>query len=199
MKEIRSSLLSTGISKKRNDGNAETLAFIGSPEIVTAFALAGSLKFNPLTDSLTGTDGKQFKLTAPTAQELPEKGFIADEEGFIPPAKDGDQVVVDVKPTSERLQLLEPFEAWDGNDYANLPILMKALGKCTTDHISAAGPWLRYRGHIDRISDNMFIGATNAFSNEIGAGLDVLSGGKKGVSSCRAPLQIRKSRLGSNW
>jgi aconitate hydratase len=165
--------------QKRNDGNAETLAFIGSPEIVTAFALAGSLKFNPLTDSLTGTDGKQFKLTAPTAQELPEKGFIADEDGFIPPAKDGDKVVVDVKPTSERLQLLEPFEAWDGNDYANLPVLMKALGKCTTDHISAAGPWLRYRGHIDRISDNMFIGATNAFSNEIGAGLDVLSGDRK--------------------
>ncbi len=165
--------------QKRNDGNAETLAFIGSPEIVTAFALAGSLKFNPLTDSLTGTDGKQFKLTAPTAQELPEKGFIADEDGFIPPAKDGDRVVVDVKPTSERLQLLEPFEAWDGNDYANLPVLMKALGKCTTDHISAAGPWLRYRGHIDRISDNMFIGATNAFSNEIGAGLDVLSGERK--------------------
>ncbi|MBA3994121.1 MAG: aconitate hydratase, partial [Cyanobacteria bacterium DS2.3.42] len=165
--------------QKRNDGNAETLAFIGSPEIVTAFALAGSLKFNPLTDSLTGTDGKQFKLTAPTAQELPEKGFIADEDGFIPPAKDGDKVVVDVKPTSERLQLLEPFEAWDGNDYANLPVLMKALGKCTTDHISAAGPWLRYRGHIDRISDNMFIGATNAFSNEIGAGLDILSGERK--------------------
>lgn len=165
--------------QKRNDGNAETLAFIGSPEIVTAFALAGSLKFNPLTDSLTGTDGKEFKLTAPTAQELPEKGFIADEEGFIPPAKDGDQVVVDVKPTSERLQLLEPFEAWDGKDYENLPVLMKALGKCTTDHISAAGPWLRYRGHIDRISDNMFIGATNAFSKEIGSGLDVLSGERK--------------------
>lgn len=165
--------------QKRNDGNAETLAFIGSPEIVTAFALAGSLKFNPLTDSLTGTDGKEFKLTAPTAQELPEKGFIADEEGFIPPAKDGDKVVVDVKPTSERLQLLEPFEAWDGKDYENLPVLMKALGKCTTDHISAAGPWLRYRGHIDRISDNMFIGATNAFTKEIGSGLDVLSGDRK--------------------
>lgn len=165
--------------QKRNDGNAETLAFIGSPEIVTAFALAGSLKFNPLTDTLKGTDGKEFKLTAPSADELPEKGFIADEEGFIPPAKDGDKVVVDVKPTSERLQLLEPFEAWDGKDYTDLPILMKALGKCTTDHISAAGPWLRYRGHIDKISDNMFIGATNAFSNEIGTGLDVLSGERK--------------------
>jgi aconitate hydratase len=165
--------------QKRNDGNAETLAFIGSPEIVTAFALSGSLKFNPLTDSLKGADGKEFKLTPPTALELPEKGFIADEEGYIPPAKDGDKVVVDVKPTSERLQLLEPFEAWDGRDYTDLPVLMKALGKCTTDHISAAGQWLRYRGHIDKISDNMFIGATNAFSNEIGAGLDVLDGERK--------------------
>ncbi|PZM81278.1 MAG: aconitate hydratase [Candidatus Melainabacteria bacterium] len=165
--------------QKRNDGNAETLAFIGSPEIVTAFALAGSLKFNPLTDTLKGTDGKEFKLNPPTAQELPEKGFIADETGFIPPAKDGDKVVVDVKPTSERLQLLEPFEAWDGKDYVDLPILMKALGKCTTDHISAAGPWLRYRGHLDKISDNMFSGATNAFTKDIGIGLDVLNGERK--------------------
>lgn len=165
--------------QKRNDGNAETLAFIGSPEIVTALALAGSLKFNPLTDTLKGTDGKEFKLSPPTAQELPEQGFIADETGFIPPAKDGDKVVVDVKPTSERLQLLEPFEAWDGKDYVNLPILMKALGKCTTDHISAAGPWLRYRGHLDKISDNMFSGATNAFTKDIGIGLDVLNGERK--------------------
>lgn len=165
--------------QKRNDGNAETLAFIGSPEIVTAFALAGSLKFNPLTDTLKGTDGKEFKLNPPTAQELPEQGFIADETGFIPPAKDGDKVVVDVKPTSERLQLLEPFEAWDGKDYVDLPILMKALGKCTTDHISAAGPWLRYRGHLDKISDNMFSGATNAFTKDIGIGLDVLNGERK--------------------
>ena len=165
--------------QKRNDGNAETLAFIGSPEIVTALALAGSLKFNPLTDTLKGTDGKEFKLNPPTAQELPEQGFIADETGFIPPAKDGDKVVVDVKPTSERLQLLEPFEAWDGKDYVNLPILMKALGKCTTDHISAAGPWLRYRGHLDKISDNMFSGATNAFTKDIGIGLDVLNGERK--------------------
>lgn len=165
--------------QKRNDGNAETLAFIGSPEIVTAFALAGSLKFNPLTDTLKGTDGKEFKLNPPTAQELPEQGFIADETGFIPPAKDGDKVVVDVKPDSERLQLLLPFEAWDGKDYLELPVLMKALGKCTTDHISAAGPWLRYRGHLDKISDNMFSGATNAFTKEIGVGLDVLANDKK--------------------
>lgn len=165
--------------QKRNDGNAETLAFIGSPEIVTAMALAGSLKFNPITDTLKGTDGKEFKLTPPTAQELPEKGFIADETGYIPPAKDGDKVIVDVKDDSERLQLLLPFEAWNGNDYTELPVLMKALGKCTTDHISAAGPWLRYRGHLDKISDNMFSGATNAFSKDIGVGLDVLNGDRK--------------------
>lgn len=165
--------------QKRNDGNAETLAFIGSPEIVTALALSGSLKFNPLTDTLKGADGKEFKLNPPTALELPEQGFIADEDGFIPPAKDGDKVVVDVKPDSQRLQLLEPFEAWDGKDYENLPILMKALGKCTTDHISAAGPWLRYRGHLDKISDNMFSGATNAFTNDVGIGLDVLNGDRK--------------------
>jgi len=165
--------------QKRNDGNAETLAFIGSPEIVTAFALSGSLKFNPLTDTLKGTDGKEFKLNPPTAQELPEQGFIADETGFIPPAKDGDKVVVDVKPDSERLQLLEPFEAWNGKDYLDLPVLMKALGKCTTDHISAAGPWLRFRGHLDRISDNMFSGAINAFTNDVGVGLNVLSNERK--------------------
>lgn len=165
--------------QKRNDGNPETLAFIGSPEIVTAFAIAGSLKFNPLTDTLKGSDGKEFKLSPPQAQELPEKGFIADESGFIAPAKDGDKVVVDVKPDSQRLQLLEPFEAWNGKDYENLPILMKALGKCTTDHISAAGPWLRYRGHLDKISDNMFMSATNAFTNDVGIGLDVLDGERK--------------------
>ncbi len=165
--------------QKRNDGNPETLAFIGSPEIVTAFAIAGSLKFNPLTDTLKGSDGKEFKLNPPVAQELPEQGFIADESGFIPPAKDGDKVVVDVKPDSQRLQLLEPFEAWNGKDYVDLPILMKALGKCTTDHISAAGPWLRYRGHLDKISDNMFMSATNAFTNDVGIGLDVLDGERK--------------------
>ncbi|MBX9951956.1 MAG: aconitate hydratase [Candidatus Obscuribacterales bacterium] len=165
--------------QKRNDGNPETLAFIGSPEIVTAFAIAGSLKFNPLTDTLKGADGKEFKLNPPQALELPEQGFIADESGFIPPAKDGDKVVVDVKPDSQRLQLLEPFEAWNGKDFVDLPILMKALGKCTTDHISAAGPWLRYRGHLDKISDNMFMSATNAFTNDVGIGLDVLDGERK--------------------
>ncbi|MBC7998976.1 MAG: aconitate hydratase [Leptolyngbya sp.] len=165
--------------QKRNDGNPDTLAFIGSPEIVTAMALAGSLKFNPLTDTLKGKDGEDVKLLPPEAPELPARGFIADETGFIPPAKDGDQVQVDVKPDSQRLQLLEPFQAWDGKDLFDLPILMKALGKCTTDHISAAGPWLKYRGHLDKISDNMFSGATNAFTSDVGITLDVLNGEKK--------------------
>lgn len=165
--------------QKRNDGNPETLAFIGSPEIVTAMALAGSLKFNPLTDTLKGKNGEEVKLTPPEAPELPSRGFIADETGFIPPAKDGDKVQVDVKPDSDRLQLLAPFEAWNEKDLLDLPILMKALGKCTTDHISAAGPWLKYRGHLDKISDNMFSGATNAFTGDVGITLDVLNGEKK--------------------
>ncbi len=164
--------------QKRNDGNAETLAFIGSPEIVTAFALAGSLSFNPITDTITTESGKKVKLAPPTADELPGKGFVCENKGYIAPAADGDKVSVIVSKDSERLQLLEPFAAWNGKDYKQLPVLMKALGKCTTDHISAAGPWLRYRGHLDRISDNMFIGATNAFTKETGVGIDVLSGEK---------------------
>lgn len=167
--------------QKRNDGNAETLAFIGSPEIVTAFALAGKLSFNPLKDSLETKDGQKIKLEPPTAPELPAKGFVSEDSGYIAPAADGDSVKVIVKPDSERLQLLAPFAAWDGKDYKDLPVLLKALGKCTTDHISPAGTWLRYRGHLDKISDNMFIGAINAFSpdKEPGVGLDVLDGQRK--------------------
>ncbi len=161
--------------QKRNDGNAETLAFIGSPEIVTAFALAGRISFNPMTDSIK-TDSGEVKLAPPTADELPANGFVCENKGYIAPAEDGDKVSVVVKPDSERLQLLEPFAPWNGKDYEKLPVLMKALGKCTTDHISAAGPWLRFRGHLDRISDNMFIGATNAFTKETGVGLNVLNG-----------------------
>jgi aconitate hydratase len=162
--------------QKRNDGNATTLAFIGSPEIVTAFALAGKLTFNPLTDKIKGADGVEFKLIPPEAPELPSKGFLCVEVSYQEPAADGSGVKVIVKPDSDRLQLLEPFEPWNGQDYIKLPLLLKALGKCTTDHISPAGPWLRFRGHIDRISDNMFIGAINAFTKEPGVGLDVLSG-----------------------
>lgn len=162
--------------QKRNDGNAETLAFIGSPEIVTALALAGKLSFNPLTDTIATPSGGQVKLKEPVASELPSNGFICEKDGFVPPAEDGDKVQVIVKDDSSRLQLLAPFAPWNGKDYNNLPILMKALGKCTTDHISAAGPWLKFRGHLDRISDNMFIGAINAFTKDVGIGLDVISG-----------------------
>lgn len=165
--------------QKRNDGNPETYAFIGSPEIVTAFALAGSLSFNPLKDKLKGADGKDFQLQPPEAPELPSKGFVSEDSGYVPPAPDGDQVQVIVKPDSERLQLLEPFDPWNKKDFVKLPVLLKALGKCTTDHISAAGPWLRYRGHLDKISDNMFTGAINAFTKEPGIGLDVLTGERK--------------------
>jgi aconitate hydratase len=161
---------------RRNDGNPETLAFIGSPEIVTAFALAGRLSFNPLKDELKAPDGTIIHLDPPVADELPENGFISEDSGYIEPAVDGSKVQVSVKPDSERLQLLEPFAPWDGKDYMKLPVVLKAVGKCTTDHISPAGPWLRYRGHIDRISDNMFIGANNAFAKNPGEGFDVLTG-----------------------
>ncbi len=165
--------------RRRNDGNAETLAFIGSPEIVTALAFAGRLTFNPLTDSLPGPDGQPVKLDPPRAEELPARGFVSEDSGYIAPPADGEEVEVLVLPDSERLQLLEPFPAWDGQDYHGLPVLLKAAGKCTTDHISPAGAWLRYRGHLDKISDNMFIGAVNAFTQETGVGLDVLTGERK--------------------
>ena len=161
---------------RRNDGNAATLAFIGSPEIVTALALAGSLTFNPMTDTLSGPDGEQVKLVPPTADELPTGGFDPGEDAFVPPGQNGSDVEVSVAPDSERLELLAPFAAWDGQDLSELLVLLKAKGKCTTDHISPAGPWLRYRGHLDRISDNMFIGAENAFSQGAGTGINVLSG-----------------------
>jgi aconitate hydratase len=165
--------------QKRNDGNPQTLAFIGSPEIVTAFALSGSLSFNPMTDKLKAPDGTELQLLPPEAPELPANGFISADAGYIAPAKDGDKVAVAVAPDSERLQLLEPFSAWDGKDYVELPILLKADGKCTTDHISPAGPWLRYRGHLDKISDNMFIGAINAFTKQSGTGKDLFDGETK--------------------
>ncbi|HUX61369.1 MAG TPA: aconitate hydratase, partial [Ignavibacteriaceae bacterium] len=149
---------------KRNDGNPETLAFVASPEITTALAIAGSLSFNPMTDVLINDKGEKVKLDPPTGEELPPKGFIKDENGFLPPAKDGSSVEVKVNPQSDRLQLLKSFEPWDGKDYVDLPVLLKAKGKCTTDHISMAGPWLKYRGHLDNISNNMFIGAINAYT-----------------------------------
>ncbi len=164
---------------KRNDGNAETLAFIASPEIVVAQALAGRLDFNPMTDALVGADGVEFRLEPPSGDELPAKGFDPGELGYIAPVADGSAVVVAVDPTSDRLQLLEPFAPWDGADFIELPLLLKAQGKCTTDHISAAGPWLRYRGHLENICGNLYLGAINAYTGEAGKGLDVLDGETK--------------------
>lgn len=161
---------------RRNDGNPDTCAFISSPEIVVALSIAGRLSFNPLKDELTASDGKAVKLDPPKpAPEIPKNGFVTVHEGYVPPSKDSDKVKVIVSDDSERLQLLAPFGPWDGKDYENLPVLLKAQGKCTTDHISPAGPWLRFRGHLDKISDNMFTGAVNAFTGKTGEGLDVLS------------------------
>ncbi len=151
---------------KRNDGNPNTHAFMGSPEIVTAMALSGHLSFNPLTDTLTNDKGEQVKLAEPKGVELPPKGFDVKDPGFLPPAKDGSNVQVVVKPDSDRLQLLTPFPAWDGKNLTGAVLLIKAKGKCTTDHISMAGPWLRYRGHLDNISNNTLTGAINAFNGE---------------------------------
>jgi aconitate hydratase len=166
---------------KRNDGNPETLAFVASPEITTALAIAGSLSFNPVTDELTNDKGERVKLNPPVGEELPPKGFDEGSSGFIPPAKDGSSVEVKVDPKSERLQLLEPFKKWDGEDLVDLPVLLKAKGKCTTDHISMAGPWLKFRGHLDNISNNMFIGATNAYSGDTGKVKNIFSGETKSV------------------
>lgn len=160
----------------RNDANPDTMAFIGSPEIVTAMALSGSMSFNPLTDTLEAADGSEVRLDPPDAPELPEGGFAEAKGGFLAPVEDAKGVEVIVKPGSERLQILEPFQPWDGKDLLDMLVLLKAKGKCTTDHISPAGPWLRYRGHLERISDNLFSGAINAFTAERGAGTDRLSG-----------------------
>ncbi|MFN8010807.1 MAG: aconitate hydratase [Holophagaceae bacterium] len=150
----------------RNDSNPDTHAFVASPEIVTAFAIAGRLTFNPLTDSLTAADGSSFKLDPPSGEQLPHKAFDPGANTYQPPAADGSKVQVLVDPASQRLQLLEPFKAWEGTDLADLPILIKAKGKCTTDHISMAGPWLKFRGHLDNISNNLLIGAINFFNGE---------------------------------
>ena len=149
---------------KRNDGLSSTHAFVASPEIVTAFAIAGSLSFNPLKDKLTNEAGEEVMLDEPKGFEMPPAGFDVEDAGYVAPAEDGSGVQVKVSPTSDRLQLLAPFSAWDGKDYSGLKLLIKAFGKCTTDHISMAGPWLKYRGHLDNISNNMLIGAVNAFN-----------------------------------
>jgi aconitate hydratase len=151
---------------KRADGNPNTFAFVGSPELITALAIAGDLNFNPLTDTLTNNKGEQVKLDAPTGDELPLRGFAVEDAGFQAPAEDGSQVVVAVDPASKRLQLLDPFTAWEGTDLKSLKLLIKAKGKCTTDHISMAGPWLKFRGHLDNISNNLLIGAVNFFNEK---------------------------------
>ena len=162
---------------RRNDGQPQTMNFIGSPEITTAFALAGRLSFNPMTDTLSDSKGNQVKLSPPkAAPEVPEKGFDAGESSYVAPPEDGSKVEVIVDSNSGRLQIMEPWPAWDGQDVSEAPVLMKVQGKCTTDHISPAGPWLSLRGHLDKFSDNMFMGATNAYTSEAGKGLDVLSG-----------------------
>ena len=151
---------------KRADGNPNTFAFVASPEIVTALAIAGDLTFNPLTDSLVNEKGETVKLDPPTGDELPKKGFAVDDPGYQAPATDGSGVQVIVDPQSKRLQLLDPFAAWEGTDLKGLKLLIKTKGKCTTDHISMAGPWLKFRGHLDNISNNMLIGAINYFNDE---------------------------------
>jgi len=161
----------------RNDGNPETLSFIGSPETVIAVALGGKITFNPLVDELTTPSGQKVKLSAPQkAPALPEKGFAVSHSGYQAPPDDGSHVEVRVDPSSNRLQLLKPFAKWDGKDFDRLPVLMKIKGKCTTDHISPAGVWLKFRGHLDNISDNMFTGAINYFTGDAGKTLNQLTG-----------------------
>jgi aconitate hydratase len=161
---------------KRADGNPNTLAFVGSPELVTALAIAGDLGFNPLTDKLINEDGEEVMLEEPTGWELPPKGFAVDDAGYQAPAEDGSKVTILVSPESERLQLLAPFEPWNGENLTGVKLLIKAFGKCTTDHISMAGPWLRFRGHLDNISNNMLIGAVNAFNMKTNNVLNQVTG-----------------------
>jgi aconitate hydratase len=151
---------------KRADGNPNTLAFVASPELVTALAIAGDLTFNPITDTLTNEKGEQVKLDPPVGDELPVRGFAVEDAGYQPPAEDGSNVQVIVDPASQRLQLLDPFPAWEGTDLKGLRLLIKVKGKCTTDHISMAGPWLKFRGHLDNISNNLLIGAVNYFNGK---------------------------------
>lgn len=170
----------------RNDGNPATHAFVASPELTTALTIAGRITFNPLTDTLTNANGEAVKLDPPTGDELPVQGYAVEDAGYQAPAEDGSTVTVAIAPDSQRLQRLEPFAPWNGEDYEGLRLLIKAQGKCTTDHISAAGPWLRFRGHLENISDNLLMGATNAFlpaDQAVNNVLNPLSGAYDKVSS----------------
>ena len=181
---------------KRNDGNAGTCGFIASPETCLAYALFGDFTLNPYTTPITGSDGSTFLLTAPgNVAEVPKNGLIRDDQGLLPQVEERSAVSVQVSPDSERLALLTPFAPWDGQDLIGLRLLLKARGKCTTDHISPAGPWLRFRGHLDHISDNMFSGATNAFSGETGQGINQLTGATQGFSEIARAYLTR----GDNW
>jgi aconitate hydratase len=176
---------------KRADGNPNTYAFVGSPELVTAMAISGVLTFNPLKDKLVNENGEEVMLDAPTGFELPPKGFAVDDPGFQAPAEDGSDLEVVVKPDSDRLQLLSPFEPWDGQNITGLKLLIKAKGKCTTDHISMAGPWLRYRGHLDNISNNMLIGAVNYFNDATDSVKNQLSGEYDSVPKVQRAYKAR--------
>ncbi len=181
---------------RRNDGRAETMSFITSPEIVIAYALSGRLSFNPLTDTLKAADGSSFKLSPPkAAPEIPPGGFLRGADVYVPPVEDGDEVEMTVASDSNRLELLEPFSPWDGKDFEEVPVLLKAQGKCTTDHISPAGPWLRFRGHLNNLSDNMFLGAVNAFTGESGTGVNQLTG-ERGESLAKIARHYKAQGLG---
>ena len=177
----------------RNDGQPATMNFIASPEIVTAMALAGRLSFNPMTDTLTDSNGQAFTLETPqSAPEVPERDFALGASSYEAPPEDGSGIELSVDPNSERIQLMEPWPAWDGNDLNDMPVLMKTQGKTTTDHISPAGPWLRFRGHLNRFSDNMFMGATNAYTSEAGKGANIVSGEQsQSISSIARDYQSR--------
>ena len=179
----------------RNDGNRQTLSFIGSPELVIALALGGRLSFNPLSDSIQTSDGSEIVLNPPKpAPEVPSNGFATADDIYISPSENPDQVVVAINPESKRLQKLEPFNSWDGNDFEQIPIIIKAKGKCTTDHISPAGAWLSLRGHIDNLSDNMLLGAVNAFNDEIGKGKNILNNSLENCATIARQYKERKIR-----
>ncbi len=177
---------------KRADGNPNTNAFVASPEMVMALAISGRLDFDPETDTVKNDKGEDVKLDLPTGWELPPKGFEVDDPGFIPPAEDGSDIEIVVNPLSERLQLLTPFPAWNGDNIYNAPLLIKVVGKCTTDHISMAGPWLRFRGHLDNISNNMLIGGVNAFNNKVGETKNPITGEYEAVPKVARDLKEAK-------
>ncbi len=180
---------------KRNDGNPATCSFLASPETVLAYAIFGRLDIDPFNTDITAADGSTFRLNAPKVAEVPADGFVTDEQGFLPPGANGGHVEVQINPNSDRLQALTPFEPWDGKDLQDMPVLLKAAGKCTTDHISPAGPWLRFRGHLDNISDNMFSGAINAFTGEAGKGINVMTAEKMNHSEIARAYK----KAGMDW